>query len=239
MPWERALHFAIRYSHLQLLKVLLAAKADVELPDSDDKSPLELAIHNENRDATTVLLAHGADYTITCSVDKNHSLLEEAVQIFSPTILDNLVASRPHLGLSTSGVGYLSFGKPRYVADGRRFKNLSNKTPGKNEWGRILDEEETLYHALISSTPEMVESLLHNSANVDKKSSFDHLKKQQGQNWQLPIHVVAGYSKLDMAEVLLRNGASALSKAGNGWLPVRLALRYATSRQFNTSLIGR
>ena len=29
-----------------------------------------------------------------------------------------------------------------------------------------------------------------------------------------------------MTEVLLRNGASALSKAGNGWLPVHLALRY-------------
>ena len=179
MPWERALHFAIRSSQLELFKVLLAAKANVELLDSDGKSPLGLAIHNENRDATTALLAHGADYTITCTVDKDLSLLEEAVQIFSPTILDDLVASRSYLDLSTSGAGIFVLQQAQMRSRWEAIQKVVQQGTRKERIGRILDEEGILYYALISSSPEMVESLLHNGANVDKESSFDRLKKQQ------------------------------------------------------------
>ena len=227
IPWERALHTAIRHSHLELLTLLLDAQASIELHNSNGKPPLALAIHEENRDATTALIAHGADYTSICTKHNDRSLLEEAVQAFSPTILDDLVSSRPNLDLSTSEAAVFVLRQAQIFGRWEAIQKLVQQSTKKELIGRILDEEETLYHALISSTPDIVQSLLHNGANVEKESSFNHLTKQQEQDWRLPIHVVAGYSKPGMAAVLLQNGASALSKAGNGWLPVHVALRYA------------
>jgi ankyrin repeat protein len=227
VPWERPLHKAARTSDLELLRVLLAAGADVDLLNSSGRTALELAIHKTNKEATEILLEYGADFMINCTEHNNLPLLEEAMQVFSQAFLDVLLSVRPNLDFSTSTAARAVMKQAQIGGRWETVQKLVQQCAHQDQVGKILDEEETLFHALTSSTPEILGFLLQSGANVHIKFGYDYRTQQDFEDWRMPIHVVAGYGKTDMAVILLGNGAGILSKAGNGWLPLHQAIRFA------------
>lgn len=223
--WIRPLHIAT-HSSSDLLQVLLNAGANIDLSDSTNQTPLANAIHWKREEAFKVLLAHGANYMTVCAEHPSQTLLEESVQAFSPTILDVLMTSHPTLDISTSGAARAVLKQAQIGGRWEMVRTLVEQCTQKDQVGKILDEE-TLFHALTSSTPEIFGFLLQSGVNIDVICHYDYKAHQYFKHWRKPIHIVAGYGKADIAVVLLEKGASILSRAGNGWLPLHQAIRFA------------
>lgn len=228
ISWERALHYAIRHSHVGLFKALLDAGADVKLLNSQGITPLQLAIHSNNKDATTTLLAHGANPMEPCTIHGNLLLLEEAVQSFSPSILEDAVALRPGLDLCSSAAIRAVLKQTQIGTRWNTVKVLIKRCPVKDQVRKILDEEEIIFQALSSddSSPKIIKFLLRKGANVELQSKYNSAP-QDLSDWRMPLHEAAALEKTDVAAILLQYGASVLSKSSNGWLPLHYAIRYA------------
>ena len=70
--WQRPLHYAVASARPDLLKVLLTtASPVVDLPNSDGQRPLEIAIQQKDKDATTALLRAGAIFTTMYTQHEN------------------------------------------------------------------------------------------------------------------------------------------------------------------------
>jgi ankyrin repeat protein len=123
VPWERALHYSVEISDLELLKILLAGGANPSLLNSDNQTPLEVAIHRNNEEATTILLTHGESYMANSTEQNNLSLLEAAVKTFGPAILDRLVTSRSDLDFSMSTAARAVLRQAQLNGRWERFEN--------------------------------------------------------------------------------------------------------------------
>ena len=61
-PQVTVLHLAAQFSSAAVVEALLEASADVKALDSEQRSPLHLAVkHNDDADVVKVLVAGGAD----------------------------------------------------------------------------------------------------------------------------------------------------------------------------------
>ena len=231
VPWERPLHDAIFRNRPDLVKLLLTGNPgnpSADLPDSHGRTPLEIAIHRGDKESTTALLSARANFGCLCSEHKSLTLWEEGVKIFSTTFLDDIVTSRPDLDLYASAAAREVLNQVQVRGRWETVQKLVAQCTRQDQVGKILDEELTLILAVLSkdTSPEIVKFLLQNGANVDVEAVLD-LPRKDLRTWRKPIHYAAALGKLDIATVLLENGASVLSPGGSGWLPLHHAIAYS------------
>jgi ankyrin repeat protein len=215
--WYRPLHLALKDKRIQIMQLLVDGGADVNLPDCIGQTPLVDAIHSKREEGAKFLLAHGAEYSTLCPKHKDMAILHEAVESFSPTILEQIDVSNPCNSMSTAR-GRLLFQEAQSNQRWDIIKALIEKCPEKDCIGNILDEELTLVFA---SDGSLVEYLILNGANPNAKSLY-----KDGLRFSYAIHFAAERLGVDSANALLKGGADILLEDSSSRRPCYIALAY-------------
>jgi ankyrin repeat protein len=219
LSWCRPLHAALKVKSMEIIQLLVNGGADVNLPDCIGKTPLMDAVHFKNEEGAKYLLAHGAEYSTWCPKHEDRiTILQEAVEGFSLTILEQIDVSNPSNSMSTAR-GRLLFQEAQRNRRWDIIKTLIEKCPEKEGVGNILDEEFTLKHALSVYDESLVEYLILNGANPNARFGIE-----SDLNSWCAIHYAALGSGVDIANALLKNGADILLEDPYGRRPCQLAI---------------
>jgi hypothetical protein len=124
------------------------------------------------------------------------------VKTSSLIILDLLVASRPDLDISSSEVATLALKLAQNAGRWNIVGKLVAQGTHKDKIGRMLEDQNTLFHRCLSATPEIARYVIRSGANVVRQFVNDHENQEDSVLWLLPIHNVAGRGKTDVAHVL-------------------------------------
>jgi ankyrin repeat protein len=216
--WRQPLHHALK--KIDMVKALLDGGADMNLTDCEGQTPLMVAIHENNEEATKLLLAHGADFLTPCEVHQCNTLQDAAIQ-FSLSILDQVDIRDSRNDMSTDRGRVIL----QEAQNNRRWdivQALIENCRRKEAVGTILDEEETLLPALRNSAEPVVDLLLANSANPNCKLHY-----AKDARWALSLHIAAEEDTITVAQALVRNGAGLLLENHRTRLPYEVAIYHA------------
>jgi ankyrin repeat protein len=202
------------------MQLLVDGGADVNLPDCIGQTPLMDAVHSKREERAKFLLAHGVEYSTLCPKHQDMTILHEAVESFSPTILEQIDVSNPCNSMSTAR-GRLLFQEAQSNQRWDIIKTLIEKCPEKDCIGNILDEELTLKHSLSASNGSLVEYLILSGANPNAKSFF-----KDGLGFPYAIHFAAERFGVDNDNALLKGGADILLEDCWSQRPCHVALTY-------------
>jgi len=89
-----ALHVTVGYGHLEVVKALIAAEADIKQTDSDGNTPLQLAAMDNELEILQELLQAGADPNAKNSDNMDRTALHEAVRRGYLEVVKALIAAR-------------------------------------------------------------------------------------------------------------------------------------------------
>jgi ankyrin repeat protein len=218
--WCRPLHVALKKKSVKVMQLLVDGGANVNLPDSIGQMPLVDAVHSKSEKFAKLLLSHGAEYSTLCPMHEDMTILQEAVEMFSPTILEQIDASNPCNSMSTAR-GRLLFQVAQSNKRWDIIKTLIEKCPEKDCIGNILDEESTLKHSLSVPDDSLVEYLILNGANPNARFPYEGDIK-----FWCAIHFAAADFGIDTAKALLKSGADILIEDSESQRSCHLAIAF-------------
>jgi len=183
------------------------------LDDKDlfDQSPLGLAVHLGNNGAAASLLEHGADFRNPCQ-QHHKCLLEEAIEIFTASILDCLQAASYALDINSTA-GRVLFRESQNSGRWNIVREIvRHSSSGTVDLEKIFAEEKTWIAVISDSAESEIPFLLGCGLNLN---AHIQTKGRLTDKWRLPIHVAALFNHIPTMDVLIRNGADIYSR--DGW----------------------
>jgi uncharacterized protein len=197
-----ALRWAVIRNHLNVVKVLLEAGADVNAKSADGITVLMVAAATGNTEMVGLFLDKGAEIDAQCSRGTTAlmSASEEGnVDIMRMLLERGAAVNTKTLKGATALVQACIIGSPEY-------KNTIVVRPGPPGAGK-----DTLEFARVKSRPEAVTLLLDKGVDVNGRVDLFN------DNGWTPLMIAAEKGDLDLVKLLLKRGAdpNAKSKQGN------------------------
>ncbi len=209
------LHRAAQAGHLQLVELLIAkgAPVDIRSHDGNNRTPLHLAASENQIDTVTLLLEKGADIdargkgkgeryggwnALTFAAWNNHKGMVELL-------------IRKGAAVKTIALWHAVYRGHKDIAELLLANGAVVDRPGRKTWG-------PLHIAVETGRPEMVQLLLEHGADVNRKS--------YGKS--TPLHALIFWKRdyKEITQLLLAHGAEV--NAANAYLetPLHFAARY-------------
>lgn len=201
---KTALHIAAERGRADIVELLLAHGAKVNLKDAEGKMPLHYAVSWRHVHIVEILLAHGAEVNIKGAEGKTPLLL--AAESGSAQVVEMLLAHKADLSLEPS---IMVTARGPDVAK-LLLERKANVNAG-NYWT-------ALHSAISKENPKtkraMVELLLAYNADVNVKAGGDG---------DTPLQLAAKNGLTDIVEMLLAKGADVNASSDLGWTPLQYA----------------
>lgn len=222
---RNALHYAVMFKRLDLLKYLLKLDYDVNIPDKFGNTPLFYAVENKDIEYYKALLNHDANANFINN--KKMNPLFYAIKASNNNVLGNLVRKGADINQKD-----IEGNTPILVA---RYKNLSrsesellklganpeseNENPEYNK--KILSEQQQrLFSAINDNDIDYIKKLIWD-VNPDLTNS----KKQS------PLHLAVLNNNVELAKILLDEGASINQPDEDGNTPLHYIAKYAPNKE--------
>ena len=199
-----------------VVKLLLANKADVNAKADDGATPLCLAADHGHVDVVELLLANKAD--VNAKDDRGNTPLLSAVKGHKD-IVQLLLSNKADVNAkANNGETPLIFAADRGHRDIAELL-LAN---GAEVNAKNGDGTTPLHIAAFKGHKDVVELLLANKAEVNAKDN----------DGATPLHLAAQQGRKEVAELLLANKADVNAKANNGMTPLHAAVIGTDNSQF-------
>ena len=222
---RNALHYAVMFKRLDLLKYLLKLDYDVNIPDKFGNTPLFYAVENKDIEYYKALLNHNANANFINN--KKMNPLFYAIKSSNNNVLGNLVRKGADIDQKD-----IDGNTPILFA---RYKNLSrsetelsklganpeaeNENPEYNK--KILSEQqERLYSAINDNDIDYIKKLIW-----DMNPDLTNSKKQS------PLHLAVLNNNVELAKILLDEGASINQPDEDGNTPLHYIAKYAPNKE--------
>lgn len=202
----RSLHYAAREGHLEIVQMLLAAGADVNVQDGQGWTPLHVAARNGHREMVQALIAVGADRTIRNR--DGHTALDVALNQEVIDYLNNVPQLTEHL--FEAAQHHDVAGMRDFMARGAAL--VARDAQGNNPLHYVIEDYDREHQTPLD---EIVRELVHITGQ-----RMVTIANNVGQT---PLHVAAQQGNLWAAELLVRRGANVNIQDNHGDTPLHLA----------------
>ncbi|CAL1299963.1 unnamed protein product [Larinioides sclopetarius] len=198
---EFPLHTAVYFGHVTIVKKMLekVKKDEINVKDKSSKTPLIIAAERDHCEIAQILLSNGADPSISSKYGDLPLLI--AVEKGSSKMVEILL---------NSGAGNDSNGKTstELATASKHSKiveiGLQNSNINNINWHK---EGNLLHMAASSGALEIVESLIHNNADINRRDS----------SGAKPIHIAVKEGFMDVVEYFLNLGIAVDERGENDW----------------------
>lgn len=199
------MHNAACHGHLDVVKLLFESGADLDVRNSDDETPSEVASANRKWEVAKFLVeCLGVDSWDDWIVARSDSGSPKAPSVVLPA-LDRV----EHVGSPDDQL--ISMHVACVGSDPDVIQSLLGRGTGVNE--RDDKHETPLIVASRSGNLEVAKLLLKTSADVTSRDKY---------GWT-PLHYASREGHLDIVRILLDDGANVNAKHMGDWTPLHLA----------------
>lgn len=210
-------------NNLNIVKILVNNKANIEVLDKNKINPLLTALNNHNYEIAEYLLQCGANPNI-CDVQNNNALMKSIGNI---NFFENLITKYgADVNLS------ISYGTILHYACKFLDKKVIIFLLSKDANVRAVnDDDDTALHILINE---------RNTADINENLEIIDIliENEIDINWQnndgnTPLHCATEIENINYVNILLDNGARTDLKNAEGELPKDIALKYGELEIFS------
>ncbi len=203
---ETALHMAALYDRTDIVKFLLANKADVDARSVDSKTPLYWAALTGHKDVAELLLANGAD--VNATGNDGEAPLHAAARNSRADMVKLLLANKADFNTKDNrGNTPLHYAAESFRTDTVALLLAKGAdVNAKNNKG----ETPLFLTAFSRGHTDMIKLLLAKGADVNAKDN----------GGETPLHSAAVNGSVDVTTLLLANGADANAKDNRGRTPL-------------------
>ena len=198
------LHWAVRHNHPEMVKLLLANKANIDAPDRWGRTSLYFATYADNKEIVELLLHSNA--CVRCEVSSlflfainNHDF--EMMQLFLTYGAD--IDTRNKFGMTPLAETSETNMAKWLLANGADI----NARDATGEGGTPL------HWAALSGRKDVAELLIASNSNVNAKDLWG----------ETPLHAAARHGRIAVAELLLAKNSDINATNNSGNTPLQLA----------------
>lgn len=218
------LHSAVKYQQLEIAKLLISYKADINVQDICSKTPIFYAIESANFKMTKLLLTHQAN------ISYMPNLLHIAVQNDFKDIVEALLQHGADVNASDKdGNTALLFTCKTKKTGNNKIKGEIAKlllSKGANVDAQTKTGETTLHAAIQGEFTEVVETVLMYNGNVNSVQRCG----------ATALHLSAYNRKNKICQLLLKKGAHVNAKEDNGYTALHIASFIGNTKVVNILL---
>ena len=222
---RNALHYAVMYKKIDILKYLLKLDYDVNIPDKFGNTPLFYAVENRDIEFYKALLNHNANANFINN--KKMNPLFYAIKSNNNTILGNLVRKGADINQKD-----IDGNTPILYA---RHKNLSRSETELIKLGANpeSENENTEYNKkILSEQQEKLHlAIIDNDIDYIKKLLWDVNPDLVNSKKQSPLHLAVLNNNVELVKILLDNGASINQPDEDGNTPLHYIAKYAPNKE--------
>lgn len=217
MAWERPLHYAMRGSSKTLAKRLLDAGADVEMLNSEGKTPSEVAAERDNWEGVWSLLRDGGTKVVSWVIEKLTN--EEFEQLYG--VAGEYEYNSLGKLLLDESIQKQQWGKLHFLLQNGSFTTSEKKAIAWTlNYETVLPQviwqcEEGLRANLMRKMLELGadgEVQSHNAPEYDEESG----EYCDEETWQCLLHAAAEKNDIQLAQVLVEFGALVTDRDSEG-----------------------
>ena len=203
-----ALHRAAQVNDMKKVAWLIAQGADVNRPMNDGRTPLSIALQKDRSDVVHYLLEHGAD--INCQSEIGRAPLHYAARVGIKEMVEMLINKGADITVQDS-VGRTAVGLAKQFGYTEIVELLSDRAEQLDPKKEIM----TIFDYTALGDKEKIKSLIAAGQDVNTKSK----------NGATALHYASSYGHIEIAELLIQNGANvnSLDNTNSGWTPLQLA----------------
>ena len=222
---RNALHYAVMFKRLDLLKYLLKQDFDVNIPDKFGNTPLFYAVENKDIEFYKALLNYNANANFINK--KKMNPLFYAIKSRNNSILGNLVRKGADINQKD-----IDGNTPILYA---RNNNLSRSETELAKLGANPESENTnteYNKKVLSEQQEKLHSaIINNDIDFIKKLLWDTNPDLVNSKQQSPLHIAVLNNNVELAKILLDNGASINQPDEDGNTPLHYIAKYAANKE--------